>query len=134
MRFVQHASMFLHVSPRPIALANHKVPTRVVIPSHIEVPARIVVEVYIGKVVRPVLDSIEAILTFFQMGLRGSAHNGSSRKHSKRQEMHDVFDERKWPTLRFLSECNGLLLHALRSFIASCWGKKTSTCELAQWR
>jgi hypothetical protein len=82
--------MCLHVSPRPIALSYHEVPTRVVVPSHIEVSARIVVEVHVGKVVRPVLDSIEAILTFFQVGLRGSAHNGGSREHSRPQEKHGV--------------------------------------------
>jgi hypothetical protein len=67
----------LHVTTRSIAFTNHEVTTRIIVPRNIEVSACIVVELDVRIVVRPVLDCIEAVLTFLDMGLRGSADDGN---------------------------------------------------------
>jgi len=74
---------YLHVTSRSIPLPNHKVTTRPVIPSHIEVAASIVVEVNVGEVVGPVLDCVDAILAGLKSTFDRScnSHIGDSRKN-----------------------------------------------------
>ena len=50
-----------HIPPRPIPLAHNKIPREAIIPADIERTAREVAEVYVGKVVGPVLNRPAAL-------------------------------------------------------------------------
>jgi hypothetical protein len=82
-----------HVSARSVTLSNNEVTARVIVPRNIEVTASVVIELYVSKVVGPVLDRIETTLTLLKSRLGGSnSHTVQSRDDcdsNRGKEEHD---------------------------------------------